>query len=141
MYEIRKKFKVEYAHQLSTAFSKACSDSIHGHSAEIEVFVKVRNLNCDGMCIDFGEINAIIGEYIKSWDHSLVMPDSFPEDYLAMLQAHNKNLKIVNYNPTAENIAKDIFYTITPLLSGKRGKVSKVIFHETDSGYASYWED
>lgn len=158
MYTIRKKFKVEYAHVLDSAYSKACSDTIHGHSGVIEVFFQSKNLNDDGMVIDFGLIKEKIGNYISSFDHSLIISKKMNENLftnkLIKLIHFNKNLKIVDYNPTAENMAKDIFQTIKKILKPeseiKESKsdivkmytcLSKVRFHETDTGYAEYSDD
>ncbi len=135
-YEIRKLFKVEYSHQLSSCFSTACSDSIHGHSGKIEVIFRSEELNKDRMVIDFGEVKSLIGEYIDSFDHALIMPNTMDEKYLSVLSAFNKKMKIVDYNPTAEAMAKDIYDTIKEKISC----VHKVIFHETDTGWASYEE-
>ena len=137
MYEARKLFKIEYAHQLTSAFSTCCMDSIHGHSGEIEVLLHTSTLDGDGMCMDFGEIKHKIGKIVQQWDHALIMPNELPSDYLSMLKKYNKNLFVVSYNPTAENMAKDLYYRIQSVL-GK--SVVKVIFHETKTGYASYFE-
>jgi len=143
MYRIRKQFKVEYAHQLVHAFSRVCSDTIHGHSGIIEIFLKSEELNQDGMVIDFGEVKQLIKEYIDSWDHALVISQDMSEEYIEALQ-FNKKLKIVNYNPTAENMAKDIFDNVRRLLepisirNDHWFKLEKVRIHETDTGYAEY---
>lgn len=142
MYEIRKKFRIEMAHQLTNAYSKCCIDSIHGHSYVIEIFFSSRQLDDDGMVIDFGYVKDKINDYIDSWDHALVMSEDMDAAYLAMLQEFNKNLKIVNYNPTAENMARDIFDNVRGLLGDflKIIYVSRVRVHETETGYAEYTE-
>lgn len=134
MYTIRKLFRFEMAHQLSKAYSTACSEQIHGHSYVCEVFFRSSNLDDTGMVIDFSEVKDKIKKYIDSWDHSLVMPNDMPEDYLKCLAMYNKNLRIVNYNPTAENMAKDMFYYIKTAVP----QCFKVRLHETTTGYAEY---
>ena len=143
MYTIRKLFKFEMAHQLSTAYSTACSEQIHGHSYICEVFFKSDELDETGMVIDFGEVKALIGEYMDFWDHSLVMPSDMPKEYLKALTKYNKKLQIVPYNPTAEAMAKDMYYRIKKLMRGSANpdiadKVYKVRLHETTTGYAEY---
>jgi 6-pyruvoyltetrahydropterin/6-carboxytetrahydropterin synthase len=134
MYTIRKLFRFEMAHQLSKAFSTACSEQIHGHSYVCEVFFRSDTLDDTGMIIDFGEVKAKIKDYIDSWDHSLVMPSDMPEEYLNCLKKFNKNLRIVNYNPTAEAMAKDMYLTIKKEIP----QISKVRLHETVTGWAEY---
>ena len=137
MFTIRKKFKVEYAHQLCKAYSKCCSDQIHGHSGIIELFFKSSALDSTGMVIDFGELRKELKPYIDSWDHSLIMSDQMNKNYLKCLKKFNKNLKIVPYNPTCENMTKDIFYHIKNM--GYKD-LYKVRMHETDTGYGEYFE-
>ena len=144
MYTIRKKFRIEYAHQLERAYSKCCSEQIHGHSGIIELFFSNLVLDFTGMVIDFGEVKKLIGKYIDSWDHMLIMPNSFPKQYLNMLKKFNKNLKIVYYNPTAENMAKEIYDNVNHILkesgwsTNSLIRLTKVRFHETETGYAEY---
>lgn len=140
MFQIRKQFKVEMAHRLRSAFSKCCTDQIHGHSYIIEVFLKAEQLNVDDMLIDFGELKSIISDYINSWDHALVLPKELPSG--------GSEVKLIrtDYNPTAEAMACDMFSHITYLLKkGEHGgaqdlTVSCVRVHETRTGWAEYSE-
>ena len=135
-YTIRKKFKFEMAHQLFDAYSKACSDQIHGHSYILELFFESQDLDNTGMIIDFTKIKDKIKDYVDSWDHCLVMPDMMATEYLQVLKLFNKNLKIVSYNPTAELMSHDIFNHIKIIIP----QLCKVRLHETDTGYAEYEE-
>ena len=144
MFIVRKKFKIEYAHQLDDAFSSDCSKNIHGHSGIIEIFLKSNDLNIDGMVIDFGKIKFLIGDYIKSFDHALIISEKFISKYPS-LKEHNEKLKIVKYNPTAEEMARDIYQYVKRVLDQENfysGKMLyKVRFHETDTGYAEYFSE
>ena len=134
MYTIRKVFKFEMAHQLAEAYSRCCKSTIHGHSYILEVYFASKKLDPTGMVIDFGEVKDKIGEYVDSWDHALVMPDTLHPSYLQVLKMNNENLKIVQYNPTAENMAKDIF----DYIKKQNLPVVKVRLHETKTGWAEY---
>ena len=134
MYIIRKKFKFEMAHQLFDAYSKACSEQIHGHSYICEVYFKSEELDGTGMVIDFTKVKDKIKEYIDSWDHCLVMPRGMSPEYLNCLLKFNKRIKITDDNPTAENMARDMFNHIRGLIP----QCFKVRLHETDTGYAEY---
>ena len=127
------------AHQLSQAYSACCSDSVHGHGYICELFLCSNVLDNTGMVIDFGEVKAKIGKYINSWDHCLVMPSTMPQEYLDMLKKYNKNIKIVDYNPTAENMARDMFLTIKR--EHRELPLQKIRLHETETGWAEYSEE
>lgn len=141
IYEIRKQFKFEYSHQLFKAYSTACSDCIHGHSAVVEVFFRNHQTDETGMVIDFGEISKLFKEYIDGyWDHALIMPDKFEKEYLDALAKYNKKLRIVDYNPTAEKMAKEMFNKFYEMLVsvGKQELLQGVRVHETATGWAEY---
>ena len=137
MFIIRKIFKFEMAHQLKTCYSACCRDAIHGHHYLLELFFKSEKLDESGMVIDFGEVKEKLKEYINSWDHAIVMPNSFDSEYIDSLKKYNKKIKIVNYNPTAENMSNDIYDTIKKIFP----QLSKVRLHETDTGYSEYYEE
>jgi len=134
MYIIRKKFKFEMAHQLSSAYSASCKNCIHGHSYILEVFFRSPGLNTDGMVIDFKLVKDKCSDFIQSWDHALVMPSDFSKEYLDILKKYNKKLIITSYNPTAEKMAKDIFDRIHDQIP----ECYKVRLHESETGYAEY---
>ena len=53
MYTIRKKYRVEYAHQLKNAFTECCFKTIHGHSGVVELFFSSESLDQNNMVVDF----------------------------------------------------------------------------------------
>ena len=135
-YTIRKKFKFEAAHQLFAAFSKDCYETIHGHSYVVEVFFSMDVLDTTGMVMDFGQMNVPVKEIINRWDHALIMPIMFPQDYLVALKRFNKKLVVVNWNPTAERMAAHLLHEIRDAFPRCRISVIKVRVHETETGYA-----
>lgn len=142
MYTIRKMFKFEAAHQLASAYSKLCSEQVHGHSYRVEIFLTSERLNSDGMVIDFGQVKAWIKDYMDSWDHALVVPASFGNKRIATLRKTNKRLLVMRHNPTAERMAEDMFFQIEKELSMRAiaptVSLLKVRVHETDTGWAEY---
>lgn len=135
MYTIRKTFKFEMSHQLVDSYSVACQN-LHGHSYTCEIFLKSEGVDDTGMVCDFKKIKDQISEYINEWDHCIVLPDSLPAEYIDCIKKYNKRVKILDYNPTAELMCKDMFNYIkrvVPLLS-------KVRLHETTTGWAEYEE-
>ena len=133
MFTIRKEFKFEMSHRLVSSFHKPCQ-RFHGHSYVLELFFTSDKLNNDGMVIDFAQVKDIIGEYVDSWDHMMVLNEKDPA-----LEANKEfisNIKVVDYNPTAENMAKDMYQYIKTMLP----VLTKVRLHETVTGWAEYYE-
>jgi len=141
MYTVRKKIRVEYAHQLFTSYTNLCHETIHGHSGIIELFLACEGLDNDQMVIDFGKIsNTIKNKIMEKYDHALFMPKTFPTEYLDTLKKYNKRLTITDVNPTCEVFAKMIYDFVTNELIKIDSSVMlmKVRFHETETGYAEY---
>lgn len=143
MFACRKVIKVEYAHQLFTSYTEACHETIHGHSGIIELFFSSDILNVDNMVIDFGKISEKIKPVlVDRFDHALFVPTQYPDEYLDILDKYNKKLRITSENPTAEYFSNDIYIVVSDLLREMKldniVRLDKVIFHETDSGYAEY---
>ncbi|MHA1621617.1 MAG: 6-carboxytetrahydropterin synthase QueD [Candidatus Heimdallarchaeaceae archaeon] len=136
-FRIRKKFRFEAAHRLSSGYSKDCVNFIHGHSYVVELFIEAEKLNEDGMVIDFGLIKKLIKPIIDEWDHKLILHSinhSTPEAKV-----------LVPFNPTAENMAIYLYDRSNHAMYAECQKynisISKVRVHETDSGYAEYFEE
>jgi len=145
MHTIRKKYRVEYAHQLHDAFTSCCYETIHGHSGIIEIFVSSDELDHNDMVIDFGEIGSIVKQYLEdTLDHAIIVPKTLNPEYIKCLKKYNKKVAVVDDNPTAEYYAESIFWDVTELLKpviekNKRVfRLSKVRFHETESGWAEF---
>ncbi len=84
MYKLKLEHQFAAAHQLTHAYSKECNDFLHGHNWRVLVEITTSKLK-DGMVIDFKKIKEIINKL----DH--------------------KNLnEILDFEPTAENLAKYI---------------------------------
>ncbi len=139
MYRIRKMFKFEAAHQLDRAFSRACTDSIHGHSYVVEVFLTAERLDEDLMVTDFGRLGEVIAEVKREWDHALFLsPRRHGGEYANVVS------KIVELedNPTAELMAKVLFDVFTRAVAemGRHNnpRVERVRVHETATGWAEY---
>lgn len=112
MYRLQYKTTFSAAHQLQTAYSKECNDSLHGHNWIVEVNIEVEQLRND-MVIDFKKIK----EIVHTLDH--------------------KNLcDILPFQTTAENIAKHIHNEICKEADGL---VSITVWEGENSGI-TYWE-
>ena len=144
MYTIRKLFSFEAAHILASAYSKCCTDSIHGHSYKVEVFIRSEDLNDDQMVVDFGKLKSLTAGLWKRWDHSLTLPEKMKG--MVNAKPGGKAIQYSKKNPTAEWMAKEFFdiidHGMKELLNEDDnfvGYLWKVRVHETDTGWAE-WE-
>lgn len=147
MFRIRKRFSFEGAHQLAPGMceTQACSDTIHGHSYKVDVFLTSPRLNVAGMVLDFSCLS-FIKDIVEEWDHALILSPYVNEPYLGALMEWNLKLKVMDFNPTAENIAMELFDRIKRRLQedfpANAGSVvlEKVRVWETEKAWAEYSE-
>ncbi len=83
MYYVSKKMEIAGSHKLNLSYESKCQN-LHGHNWIVTVHCKAKELNSDGMVVDF--------KYIK-------------DDIHGFLDHGNLN-ELLPFNPTAENIAK-----------------------------------
>ena len=139
---IRKLYKVETSHVLESAYTERCR-SLHGHSAEIEVFLSSDKLDKAGMVIDFSMLKkgTPVGDFIDAFDHSFIMKKgSSHEKYIS--DNFSRWIVIPEY-PTAENLAALMHYYVALIISQHPYYHSYshvdcvcVRYHETSTGYA-----
>jgi len=139
---IRKLFKYEMAHALTSCYSEECK-SIHGHSYVLEVIIEADCLNIDGMVMDFKKLKEIVKKRVlQDFDHALVLQtheSAQREEFFLPNDLHSK-IVFVDYNPTAEMMAKDIYqrlcYDIKIMVRTLTNL--SIRLHETATGYAEY---
>lgn len=83
MYYIKKTFEISASHRLSLSYESKC-EQLHGHNWIVTIHCKSKELDENGMVIDFTHIKRTIRDRL---DHT------------------NLN-DILPFNPTAENIAR-----------------------------------
>lgn len=83
MFYVSKRMEIAGAHNLKLDYESKCKN-IHGHNWIVVVHCKAKELNYNGMVVDFTHIKRAIHDKL---DHQ----------YLN---------EVVDFNPTAENIAK-----------------------------------
>lgn len=83
MYYLKKTIEISGAHRLDLNYPSKCT-ALHGHNWTITVYCKSKELDCNGMIIDFAEIQRLVADPL---DHKC-LNDVLP------------------FNPTAENLAR-----------------------------------
>ena len=91
MYEVKKRIEISAAHRLILDYESKCTN-LHGHNWIIDVLLRSETLNKNGMIMDFTEIKRKIQD---KFDHKVINDE-------------------VDFNPTAENIAKYICDVLAP---------------------------
>ena len=134
MYRLRKRFTFEAAHVLNESYSKECQN-IHGHSYVLEIFLTSENLIRDGMICDFKALKKIVQkEIIEVYDHALIVWS----EYYQEIDFPNTKILEMSSNPTAENMARDIYERLSGELEWC---LEKVRLHETETGWVEYYYD
>lgn len=83
MYTVIKRMEVSASHRLNLSYRSKC-ENLHGHNWIITVYCRSKELNADGMVVDFSHIKEVV-----------------------MGQLDHRNLNdVLSCNPTAENIAR-----------------------------------
>ena len=131
-----------------------CS-SLHGHRGKVQITCECESLNQIGVVIDFGLVKEIVGGWIdKNWDHTMILNSEDPvlDLYVGVITGSgeaaggtpafgpNTPYILEKMNPTAENLAQELFKVATRLLLPHGIRVSEVVFWETPNCYSTYSE-
>jgi 6-pyruvoyltetrahydropterin/6-carboxytetrahydropterin synthase len=139
---IRKKFRFEGAHIVRNCTSQRCRENIHGHSYEVEVFLKSDHLDNGFMVMDFVLLKNV-GEFIHSFDHAFTLWEKEIDEVKEAIYRINSRVAEIPVSPSAEGYALLFFFVINLIISSaklvngeKNVKLHAVRVHETQSGYA-----
>lgn len=111
MYRVKKRLEIAGAHKLSLDYESKCSN-IHGHNWIVEIYMQSKDLDRNGMVMDFTHIKREIHDAL---DHKYIND-------------------VVQANPTAENIARWICEKLGE-------KCYKVTVQESEGNIAEYERD
>ena len=106
MYSVTKVIQFCYGHRLLNYQGKC--RYLHGHNGRVEIELASDRLDPRGMVWDFGEVKAVIQTWIdRELDHKMLLNRKDPA--LPILRRMGEPVFIMDENPTAEAIAKQIF--------------------------------
>lgn len=108
MYTVMKEIEISAAHKLNLDYESRCRE-LHGHNWKIRVWLRSETLDKNGMIMDFTHIKKAV---VDALDHKYVND-------------------VVDFNPTAENLASFICSLVGPLCF-------KVEIWEQEGSYCCY---
>ena len=108
MYRISKRMEIAGAHRLRLDYESKCSN-LHGHNWVVVVYCQSEELDENGMVIDFTHIKRAVHDKL---DHKLIN-------------------EVVDFNPTAENMARWIAKQVGP-------KCYRVTVQESEGNVAEW---
>ncbi|MDW3648689.1 MAG: 6-carboxytetrahydropterin synthase QueD [Bacteroidia bacterium] len=121
---ISKKFRFEAAHYLPKMPEGHKCRRLHGHSFVVVVNVAGEIDPDTGILIDFGDIKKLVKPYIEMLDH-WCLNEVGEREGIDLLK-----------NPTSENLAKWLYFTLKPKLAG----LYSIIVHETCTAKCEFRE-
>ncbi len=138
--------KFDAAHRLSN-YKGQCS-RLHGHTYRVIVTVKSKKLNNWGAVMDFGDLKKIFKKVIEDkYDHKTILLLEDSENQAFSKVVNEDWITWMNKNPTAENMARDIWKNLTPHLQRFKNinklkgiKLDSVTVYETTTNSATYKE-
>jgi len=123
MYTLMVETRFASAHQLR-GYKGKC-ENLHGHSWKVQVFVTTDSLNHISLAMDFTDLKRIAAEIVDPLDHACL----------------NNIPPFTEINPSSENLAKWVFDSLKPKVTGYQVKVKAVTVWESDTASATYSED
>lgn len=146
MQTLTRVFEFDASHRIMNEKLKCYN--LHGHRFKVEVTFKFNDVKSIGYAIDFKEIKRIAGNWIEThFDHTMIVN---PHDVkvISLCREEHWNLYKMglgitdDINPSAENIASEIFYCLAMIFNELTSDVtvSSVRLYETPSCWVDVTE-
>lgn len=134
MTTITRRFQYAMGHTLHQ-HEGACAH-LHGHNYVALVTVESDVLDSVGRVIDFSVIKQLVGDFIDNeYDHRFLVNQA--DDRAEGLVALDPTVRVVDFNPTAENLAEELLHAAQTALSPLGLDVTKITLWETENAYAT----
>lgn len=136
---ITKEFSFEGAHAL-VGYNGKCRH-IHGHSYKLLITVTGTPSSQEddpknGMIIDFSDLKLLVQKHILDFfDHALLLREDAP--LANELAAAYNNVRILDFQPTCENMVCHIAHTLEAVLPSP-ARLYCVRLYETSTSYAEW---
>ena len=133
MFRVSQEIDFCYGHRLLNYDGKC--KHLHGHNGRLIIVLEAENLDERGMLVDFGDIKRSVRTWVDNeLDHRMILNRNDP--IIPYLQSINEPMYLIDWNPTAENIARLVYE-----YAAKQGlPVKEVLLWETPKSYATYSE-
>jgi 6-pyruvoyltetrahydropterin/6-carboxytetrahydropterin synthase len=106
MYEVTQELPFCYGHRLLRHPGKCAR--LHGHNGIAVLTLRAERLDGQGMVVDFDHVLARVGRWLEeTLDHRLLLHRDDPA--VTALQAIGEPLCVLEFHPTAENLARMLF--------------------------------
>jgi len=130
-YRVTVQIQFCYGHRLLD-YEGPCAHP-HGHNGLVEIELEKAGLDHRGMVVDFADVKRDVKAWIDDkMDHQMILRDDDP--MVAWLREQGEPMYLMSDNPTAENIAREIFDH-----ASERGyPVTTVRLWETATSFATY---
>ena len=137
MYSVTKTFRVSCGHRLSQ--HQGLCKNFHGHNLKIQVTLSCRNLNENGMVIDFSELKGMVMEIIEDWDHALFLNVN-DEELIGLMREKKMRVLLTPGDPTAERMCWELTFALKEKLQAyfRPVHVRSVRIWENDDSMAEY---
>ncbi len=133
--EATRKIEIDAGHRLLRHEGK-CKNA-HGHRYAFEVTCRALSLDEVGRVVDFSVIKDRVGGWLdETWDHAFIMQVGDP--LIPAFEAEGLKVSIVDYSPTAENLARHVFEVAGGLLNGSGLVVTRIRLWETPNCYVDF---
>ncbi|MHB8482342.1 MAG: 6-pyruvoyl trahydropterin synthase family protein [Nitrospiria bacterium] len=123
MFELMIEDSFSAAHMLRNI--KGRKEKIHGHNWKIQLYILSKDLNPNGVSVEFGELKNELRGLIEPLDQSYI----------------NEVFPFTEINPTSENLSKWIYDTLSKRLDTEDLEVSRIVVSEIAGVSATYFED
>jgi len=146
---ITRKHKFDAGHRVMHERVKCFNN--HGHEYKIELTMAYDDIHSIGYAVDFKEIKRMGMSFIdKRFDHAAIH-NPHDVDFIAPCEKHKTKIHLMNLmgagnycNPSAENIAKELFYAFAKLLDNPTNcnlRVHSIRLWETENCFVTCYRE